>query len=400
MLDGPQMRILLVAPFLPHRRAPHGGGVYLAALAESLGRRSQLGLAALMRPEETQLVADPQPTWSWQGLLPFAERPPGRGRRRHQLRMLWRWRNQPLVAAKHWHAELPALLQRARAEFAPDVVLVELAQMAQYLPFLQGVPTILTDHEAGCPANTTTGLGAFGDRRDQRLWRRYTQRYYPMASLLQAVTAEDAATLAAQLGREVLVRPPVFAVPRAPIAPEQAPPRALFLGDYSHHPNREAAATLVRDVYPLLRAKAPTAELWLAGPHEDRLHDLAVPPGVRVLGYVPDLGGLFAQVRLLLAPLWSGGGFRMKALAALAHGLPVVTNALGGRGCSARSPACTIAEGPAALAAATVALLHSAPLAAEAGRAAFAWARGNLGGEAVAELVMDRAQRLLGVGRR
>jgi glycosyltransferase involved in cell wall biosynthesis len=180
------------------------------------------------------------------------------------------------------------------------------------------------------------------------------------------------------------------------VSPEHAPPRSLFLGDYSHPPNTEAAGVLVRDVLPRLRAGDPTAELWLAGPHQDRLQPLADCPGVRLLGFVPDLHALFGRVRLLLAPLWSGGGFRMKVLAALAHGLPVVTNALGARGCTAPTPARTIVEGPQELADAALELLRSPTQAAAAGRAAFAWARANLTGEAVARAQLECAAHLVG----
>jgi glycosyltransferase involved in cell wall biosynthesis len=290
---------------------------------------------------------------------------------------------------------MPALLARARYEFQPDVVFVEMAQMAQYLPYLRGMPTVLTDHEAGCPANTQTGLGALADRRDCRLWRHYVRRFYPLASLLQTVTAEDAETLRGLVGRAVEVRRPTFDVPRVPVAPGEAPARALFLGDYNHRPNPEAAAMLVREVLPLLRAASPAAELWLAGPHSEHVQSLANTPGVRLMGFVPDLHGLFGQVRLLLAPLLSGGGFRMKSVAALAHGLPVVTNQLGARGCAAPAPARTIVEGPRALADAALELLRSPSAAAAAGRAAFQWARDNLTGEVVATTQVERARHLL-----
>jgi hypothetical protein len=388
------MRILMVSPFLPDAAAQHGGGVYLSSLALALAAKAELGLVAfLRRGEQERLDSDAGP-WRWRGTLPYRERPP-QGRLRHQLRLLWHWRHLPLVAAKHWHPAMPSLLLRALAEFRPEVVLVEMAQMAQYLPYLCSVPTVLTDHESGAPSCTRTGLGALGDRRDARLWRRYVQRFYPLATVLQTVTAEDAMSLSAALGREVHVRPPSFLVPDAPVSPGQAPPRSLFLGDYSHPPNTEAAGVLVRDVLPRLRASDPTAELWLAGPHQDRLQALADCPGVRLLGFVPDLHALFGRVRLLLAPLWSGGGFRMKVLAALAHGLPVVTNALGARGCTAPTPARTIVEGPQELADAALELLRSPTQAAAAGRAAFAWARDNLTGEAVARAQLECAAHLV-----
>ncbi|MBK8101457.1 MAG: glycosyltransferase [Planctomycetes bacterium] len=288
------------------------------------------------------------------------------------------------MIAKHRHPGLPALIRRALAEFAPDAVLVEMSPMAQYLRHLTSVPTILTDHEAGVPDHAVTGLGAFADRRDRRLWSRYVTTEYRRASRLQAVTEEDATTISELVHRPVRRRQPALAVPRQRVRCEQAPPRALFLGDYRHHPNPEAAGRLVQQVLPRLRAAAPDAELWLAGPNHDRIQHLAAVPGVHVTGFVPELGELFAQVRVLLAPLYSGGGFRMKSLTALAHGLPVVTNQLGSRGVDAPPTARVLAETPEELAVATLRLLGSPAATAEAADAAHAWALATLDADAVA----------------
>ncbi|MCA8965039.1 MAG: glycosyltransferase [Planctomycetes bacterium] len=390
------MRILFLTPFLPAPDAHHGGGIYLSALAAALARQAEIGLCALLHPEEELSLQHHPAPWSWHGSAPLPQRPLRAGRRRHQLRMLWRWRRMPLGAAKHWQPELVPLLQRALREFRPDVVCVEMAQMAQYLPFLRQVPTVLTDHEAGCPANTTTGLGRWGDARDRRLWRRFVHRFYPLATHVQAVTSEDAAALSALLHRPVGSRGPAFAVPDRPVAPGAAPPRALFLGDYRHGPNPEAARVLARQVLPRLRARHAQAELWLAGPNQDpALADLRDVPGLRLVGFAPDLAALFAQVRVMLAPLFSGGGFRVKSLAALAHGLPVVTNALGARGCTAAPPARVVVEGADALAAAALELLESPQAARAAGEAAYAWARANLADQAVANQQLQMLRTLL-----
>ncbi len=387
------MRLLLLTPFVPDAGAAQGGSIYLASLVAGLRSRAELGLVAL-DVGGGQSAKNPPPGFAW---VASVARPPSgpSASLGARLGMLWRWRRQPLVAAKHWQPALPPLLARALTEWRPDAVLVEMAQMAQYLPWLRGVPTLLTDHEAGCPANTTTGLGPLGDRRDRRLWRRYVERFYPQAHLVQAVTPEDAATLSAQLGTQVVVRPPVCPVAPHPVAPELAPPRALFAGDYSHQPNPEAARVLVRDVLPRLRAVEPAAELWFAGLNQECIRDLAGATGVRLVGFVPDLGALFREVRLMLAPVWSGAGFRMKCLAALAHGLPVVTNRLGARGCEAPAGARTVVEGPEALAAATAELLRRPALAATAGRAAHAWARAHLSADAIAAVQLERVGELI-----
>ncbi len=114
-----------------------------------------------------------------------------------------------------------------------------------------------------------------------------------------------------------------------------------------------------------------------------------------MLGFVPDLPGLFAQVRLLLAPLWSGRGFRVKAATALAHGVPVVTNILGARGLPAPPPAMQKAEDSDELAALAATLLRDPARAAEAGAAAHAWARRRLAPAAVAKTQLQRLHELV-----
>lgn len=387
------MRLLFVTPFVPDRQAPHGGGAYVGQVLAGLAPRAEIGLAALQQPGDPDAPSGPRPAWL--GVSAQRRRRGGVAGLVDSAAMAWQWRHTPLVAAKHWEPRMLALIARALAEFRPDVAFVEMAQMAQYLPALAGVPTVLTDHEAGCPANTRTGLGPLGDARDRQLWRRHMLQHYPRADVVQAVTAEDAATLGALLGREVRVRPIACDAPAAAADVGKAPPRALFLGDYRHQPNPEAAARLARAVLPRIRAVVPTAELWLAGAHVERVADLGRLPGVRVVGFVPDLADLFAQIRLALVPVWSGGGFRMKALTALAHGAPLVTNELGGRGVAAPATAMARSETDEGLATAAIRWLADPAAAAAAGKAARAYAVASLTPAAIATDQLALAQRLV-----
>ncbi|MEQ1633314.1 MAG: glycosyltransferase [Planctomycetota bacterium] len=391
------MRLLIVTPFLPDPSAAHGGGSYVGTLCEALQHDAELGLVAQVRPDEMATLRSRE--WPYHYLAPveLGERPHGAQKLAHQVQMLFRWGacRQPLVAAKHDAPGMHFAIRKAIAEFRPDAALIELAQMAQYLPDFGSVPTILTDHEAGVPANTRTDLGEWADRRDRGLWRRYVQHYYPRATMLQAVTDEDAGELSRALAREVLVRPPTVHVPPHPVARIGTKPRVLFFGSYRHDPNPEAAAHVAREVLPRIRQKVPDAELWLAGPDCDRIAPLAGLPGVRVVGFREDLRALFADVRLVLTPMYSGGGFRMKSLTALAHGIPVVTNALGARGLVVPAKARVVAESDDDLAAAAVALLRDERLAAAAGNAAHAFAVANLAPAAIARLQVQRVRQLL-----
>ena len=107
----------------------------------------------------------------------------------------------------------------------------------------------------------------------------------------------------------------------------------LFLGNFRHRPNADAVHFFVREIFPAVREAIPGAEFYVVGdeaPPEIKAY--ASEEGVKVLGYVPDIGPLFAESRLMVAPLRFGAGIKGKIGEALAHGLPVVTTRVGAEG--------------------------------------------------------------------
>jgi glycosyltransferase involved in cell wall biosynthesis len=104
----------------------------------------------------------------------------------------------------------------------------------------------------------------------------------------------------------------------------------IFVGDVVYAPNRDAVRALRDQVLPAVLKILPTARLLLvAGPGE--------PPGASHeratnLGSVPDVAPILNAADVLVAPLWSGGGTKLKVIEALATGLAVVTTPEGVRG--------------------------------------------------------------------
>ena len=96
----------------------------------------------------------------------------------------------------------------------------------------------------------------------------------------------------------------------------------VFVGDMSWAPNRSALTSLI-DAWPSIRAAVPDAELRLIGKGTVEFAQSA-GPGIRGLGYVPDLQEELLRARALIAPITVGGGVRVKILEAVAIGLPVI----------------------------------------------------------------------------
>lgn len=107
----------------------------------------------------------------------------------------------------------------------------------------------------------------------------------------------------------------------------------VFIGNYQHPPNADAAQWLAR-LWPSLRARLPDATLNLYGAKPGAVErDLHNPSkGVFMHGHVADIGDPLRSHRVMLAPLRFGAGVKGKVLDAWAHGLPVVTTSIGAEG--------------------------------------------------------------------
>ncbi|MTW21272.1 glycosyltransferase [Allochromatium palmeri] len=112
--------------------------------------------------------------------------------------------------------------------------------------------------------------------------------------------------------------------------PPEARRDILFIGAFSHPPNRDAVLFFCDAVMPQLRARLPALRLKVIGsdPPAEVLARAGDEVGVDVLGYVPNVEPFFAGCMLSVAPLRYGAGVKGKINQSLAHGLPVVATGL------------------------------------------------------------------------
>jgi glycosyltransferase involved in cell wall biosynthesis len=143
-------------------------------------------------------------------------------------------------------------------------------------------------------------------------------------------------------------------------------PVVLFVGIMSYLPNALAADTLLRDIWPTVRARVPNARLIIAGAHPELLRSYpATDPSVTLAGFVDNLAELYAKARVVCCPIVYGGGTRIKIIEAAAHARAVVSTTLGAEGLAFENEReIVVRDGVAALAEACVRLLQE-PAAAE-----------------------------------
>lgn len=141
-------------------------------------------------------------------------------------------------------------------------------------------------------------------------------------------------------------------------------PTVLFVGTFKWLPNIEAVEEIVKKIWPLIKARLPSAKLKIVGFSPTRkIESYAKDPSIKVLGGIEDIREAFATSHILLAPIRSGKGTRYKVLEAMITGTPVVATTLAVEGLDLESgQQVLIADTPLELAQAAVDLLKNQKL--------------------------------------
>lgn len=152
----------------------------------------------------------------------------------------------------------------------------------------------------------------------------------------------------------------------------ERPQRVLYVGSMDWLPNQDAAVHFVREVWPLVRCRWPTAEFQIVGrnpgPAVRRLENV---PGVQVTGTVPDVRSYLAEAAIVVVPLLVGSGTRNKIFEAMAMSKALVSTTLGAEGLPVTAGEhLLIADTPSDFAEAVCRLLDNAGLRAQVGAAA------------------------------
>ncbi|NVO84395.1 glycosyltransferase family 4 protein [Hymenobacter terrestris] len=238
-------------------------------------------------------------------------------------------------------AQLADLL--AREKF--DVVQVEGTFVAWYVEALKRlaptVPVVLRAHNV---EHTIWQMLADKTRNPLKKWylrqlagrlRRFEQLVLPRFDAVAAITEPDQQRL-----RRLGCSEPVVFVPAgvelSRFRPDPAirpRPRTLcMLGSFDWLPNQEGLDWLLREVWPEARRQFPELQLHIGGKNmPERFRQLRLP-GVTVHGFVESAAAFMQQYELMLVPLLSGGGMRIKIIEGMALGKCILSTTLGAEG--------------------------------------------------------------------
>ena len=331
------LRLLFLVPFAPNLQASHGGSRVIAQLMDHLAQRHSIGLCYLRAAQEPRVdeglmqrcdVVEEVLLPTWEG-----------SRIQRWSRHLWVWKElmmgKPLWAIDRFSSGYAERVQNLMKTWQPDIVQIEFHIMGQYLSALAGysAPRILVQHEPGEEAtreimSSSFRKGRIISRLDLLAWKRFEPKITRQVQSVVVFTERDQ-EMVSKLGQET----PIVTIPLGTEIPELSPSRIeaepsnlLFVGNFKHLPNLDAADRLMNRIFPRVRAQFPEARLFIVGDHLPA--DIVPTPnqGVTLTGYVPDVKPYLDQATLVVVPLRLGGGMRVKVLEALAAGKPVIAS--------------------------------------------------------------------------
>lgn len=161
------------------------------------------------------------------------------------------------------------------------------------------------------------------------------RRWLPRFDRVAVCADGDRIALERRVGlTSVVVLPNAVDLPASPRGqPGGTALTLLFVGSLGYFPNEDAACFLCREVLPRLRAATDRpVSVRIVGPHPPASVRSLAGPDISVTGAVADVSPYYADAHLAVVPLRAGGGTRIKVLEAFAHGVPVVSTALGAEG--------------------------------------------------------------------
>lgn len=315
----------------------------------------------------------------------------------------------PYLAAKWDNRRLRLALRAHLGSGRFDVVYLDHLGMALYLPLVRkhapGARVVLEQHNV-----ESDFFGQFAAKQrgpfrlladdEHQLAQRFERQTLSSVDATVAISAADARAFTAMSGKPAELVPQVVRFTRRPYAPV-SPPQLLYVGSLAWHPNVQGLDWFCRDVWPILRERAPELTLDIIGSGlpldngQPVVPEAWRAPGIITHGFVADLEPFEARAAAMIAPISGGSGVRIKLLEGFRAGLPVITTRAGAAGLPLETDReLVIADDPRVFADGTLAVVRDPERASRLREAAYTYLDAHHS-SAVAQVAMRRA---LGLG--
>ncbi len=252
---------------------------------------------------------------------------------------------EPNHAARFFDKAYLHKLQQVIADFQPDAIQFESIFLATYLPFIrQATNAICIARLHNIEYQVWARLAAQVSSLPKRIYlgnlakriQRFEEKAWREFDILLPITDVDADIIKQSgAGTAITVAPFGIQVEEQANVQQEEEWVGYHIGAMDWLPNAEAIDWFLREVWPALHREVPDFRFYFAGRNmPQRFKGLSLQ-GVTCAGEVPDASPFIAGKKILIVPLMSGGGIRVKILEAMAKAKVIVSTAVGMQGINA-----------------------------------------------------------------
>lgn len=251
---------------------------------------------------------------------------------------------QPNHAVRFQHRQFAAKLQEVLETFSPHVVQFESVFLSGYLPLVrQQAKTLAVLRLHNIEYQVWQRLAQETKSQLKRLYlsslakriEAYEKKVWRQYDLLLPITGADAGMVqAAGIDTPILTLP--FGIEADNIPQDTHEQWALYhIGAMDWLPNEEAINWFLQDIWPEVHQQLPELDFYYAGRKMPVYFSHLHIPGAHCMGEVPNASAFIADKKILVVPLRSGGGIRVKILEAMAAGKVIISTTTGMQGIEA-----------------------------------------------------------------
>ncbi len=334
------MKILMVTPYLPYPPAS-GGQIRTLNLLKYLSKNNEIVLVSLYKKEEEKKYSSYLKPYCRE--IHLCKRPESPWQPRIILKSIFSLK--PFLIVRNFSEEARTIIEKLVREEEFDVIHSETFYVMPHIPET-GTPILLVDQtiEYKVYQHFVDELPLFmrpffyPDILKLKFWERF---YWKKASTVATVSYSDE-QLIKKIEPSIL---PVI-IPNGAgdemfvdkiVDKNLSRPLFLFVGNFYWLQNKEAADFLLKEIYPLLIKSVPHFKIIVAG-QEARKVLAENTKEVEIIDIRPDdsktVKDLYTKATLFISPIFGPGGTRLKILASMASGLPVVGTRTGFEGLS------------------------------------------------------------------
>ena len=265
-------------------------------------------------------------------VIAVPNRPNWRTRWIGRLSIVLGWPSAPI---SYRSAAVRDAIQAEILRFQPDVALVQFPEMAQYVDILGNLPAVMDVQDAYSVSKFRRVAATAGWLRrafallQWLAWVRYERHYYGRFQVVLAATQQDRfGLLIFDPSLNVTTQPRMLKAPASPRTVEQ-PDTVGFVASFAHAPNIDAIEYFASAILPIIQEKSPGVRFLVAGRNPPQHLVDKYAGTVEFVGFVEDVYAFNQSCTVIVAPLKSGGGVKLKTIEALIAGACVVSTPIG-----------------------------------------------------------------------